>query len=628
MDFKQLAEAVVEQIGGISNISQVRNCSTRLRFDLKDYSLVNEDKLKKIKGVAGVVNKGGQFQVIIGTEVAHVREEIEKLGSIVQGDKEAGKNGAKSGIVNTVLDVICGSVTPVIPAFIAGGLFKAVLSLFVLFNLVSKTDQTYVLMNTIADATFYFMPILVAYAASKKFNCSTILSMTVAAILLHPNLIALRTAAKPVEFFGIPVVMANYASSIIPSILAVWFLSHVERFAERVTPKIVKVFVKPLLIISIVAPVTLIVLGPIGAIVGNGLTNVFIFLDGIGTWIVPTLIGFVYPLLVMTGMHWSLMPIFLQQIARQGYETLSGPGALASNTAQAAASLCVAIKTKNMEKRQLATSVGLTALMGITEPAMFGVTLTNKKILACVMAGGGIGGFFAGVTHLVRYAPGGASVETLPLYIGANPMNIIYAILTVVISFASTFVFTWIFGYREEKVEVEDKVEGREEIYNSSETQNLKNSPVYADVMMHSPVKGKIVDISEVPDPVFAEKMMGEGVAILPESDTICSPIKGRVLQVFETKHAVALKSDEDLEIIIHIGLETVNLKGEGFEVLVKEGDEINIGTELVKIDLQFLKSKGINPITPIIVVNHENKVITKSLGDKNLGDSIMRVAY
>lgn len=626
MDFKQLAEDVVEQIGGISNISQVRNCSTRLRFDLKDYSLVNEDKLKKVKGVAGVVNKGGQFQVIIGTEVAHVREEIEKLGSIVQDDNDVGKGKDKVGIINRILDVICGSVTPVIPAFIAGGLFKAVLSLFVLFNLVSKTDQTYVLMNTIADATFYFMPILVAYAASKKFNCSTILSMTVAAILLHPNLIAMRTAAKPVEFFGIPVVMANYASSIIPSILAVWFLSHVERFAEKVTPKIVKVFVKPLLILSIVAPVTLIVLGPIGAIVGNGLTNVFIFLDGIGTWIVPTLIGFVYPLLVMTGMHWSLMPIFLQQIARQGYETLSGPGALASNTAQAAASLCVAIKTKDMEKRQLATSVGLTALMGITEPAMFGVTLTNKKILACVMAGGGIGGFFAGVTHLVRYAPGGASVETLPLYIGANPMNFIYAVLTVVISFAATFILTWIFGYREEKVE--DKVNEKKENYNISEIKDGKTSPAYVKVMMHSPVKGKIVDISEVPDPVFAEKMMGEGVAILPESDTICSPVKGRVLQVFETKHAVALKSDEDLEIIIHIGLETVNLKGEGFQVLVKEGDEINIGTELVKIDLQFLEDKGINPITPIIVVNHENKVITKSLGDKNLGDSIMGVAY
>lgn len=622
MDFKQLAKDIVEQIGGLSNISQVRNCSTRLRFDLKDYSIVNEDRLKKIKGVAGVVNKGGQFQVIIGTEVAHVREEIEKLGSIVQGDKAAGKKGDKGGIVNTVLDVICGSVTPVIPAFIAGGLFKAVLSLFVLFNLVSKTDQTYVLMNTIADATFYFMPILVAYAASKKFNCSTILSMTVAAILLHPNLIALRTTAKPVHFFNIPVVMANYSSSIIPSILAVWFLSYVERFAERVTPKIVKVFVKPLLILAIVAPVTLIILGPIGSIIGNGLTNVFIFLDGIGTWIVPTLIGFVYPLLVMTGMHWSLMPIFLQQIAKQGYETLSGPGALASNTAQAAASLCVAIKTKNMEKRQLASSVGLTALMGITEPAMFGITLTNKRILACVMAGGGIGGFFAGITHLVRYAPGGASVETLPLYIGANPMNFVYAILTVIISFASTFVLTWIFGYKEEKVEYK-----AEETYNRSELQNVKTLPVYSEIMMHSPVKGKIVDISEVPDPVFAEKMMGEGVAILPESDIICSPIKGSVLQVFETKHAVALKSDEDLEIIIHIGLETVNLKGEGFEVLVKEGDEINIGTELVKIDLQFLKNKGINPITPIIVVNHENKVITKSLGYKNIGDSIMCIA-
>lgn len=468
MDFKQLAKIIVEEIGGVSNISQVSNCSTRLRFDLKDYSLINEDKLKKIKGVAGVVNRGGLFQVIIGTEVSHVREEIEKLGNIVQLNNTSSEN--KKGVVNSVLDVICGSVTPVIPAFIAGGLLKAVLSLLLLAGLVTKTGQTYQLVNTIADAAFYFMPILVAYSASKKFNCSTILSMTVAAILLHPNLIAMKTAAEPVHFFNIPVVMATYSSSIIPSILAVWLLSYVERFAEKVIPKMLKVFLKPLLILAIVAPITLIVLGPIGAIIGDGLTNIFLFLDQLGTWIVPTVIGFVYPLLVMTGMHWSLMPVFLQELATNGYETLSGPGALASNTAQAAASLCIAIKSKNIEKKQLAGSVGFTALMGITEPAMFGITLTDKKILLCVMTGGGIGGFFAGISGLVRYAPGGASLPTLPLYIGANPRNIIYAVLTLVISFVSTFVLTWLFGFKEDKIQ---------EVSSTDNVSNMKEMQTY-----------------------------------------------------------------------------------------------------------------------------------------------------
>ena len=307
---------------------------------------------------------------------------------------------------------------------------------------------------------------LVAYSASKKFNCSTILSMTVAAVLLHPNLIAMKAAAEPVHFFNIPVVMATYSSSIIPSILAVWLLSYVERFAEKVVPKMLKVFLKPLLILAIVAPITLIVLGPIGAIIGDGLTNIFLFLDQLGTWIVPTVIGFIYPLLVMTGMHWSLMPVFLQELATNGYETLSGPGALASNTAQAAASLCIAIKSKNIEKKQLAGSVGFTALMGITEPAMFGITLTDKKILLCVMTGGGIGGFFAGISGLVRYAPGGASLPTLPLYIGDNPRNIIYAVLTLLISFVSTFVLTWLFGFKEEKIQ---KFESTENVSNMKE---------------------------------------------------------------------------------------------------------------------------------------------------------------
>lgn len=472
MDFKPLAKSIVEKIGGINNISQVRNCSTRLRFDLKDYSLINEDKLKKLKGVIGVVNKGGQFQVIIGTEVSHVREEIEKLGNITQKNNYTNsKSKSKKGIINTILDVICGSVTPVIPAFIAGGLLKAVLALLLLAGLVSKGDQTYQLINTIADAAFYFMPIFVAYAASKKFNCNTILSMTVAAILLHPNLIAMKIAAKPVYFFNIPVVMATYASSIIPSILAVWLLSHVERFVKKITPKIIKVFMEPLLILAIVAPITLIVIGPIGAIIGEGLTNIFVSLDQLGTWIVPTVIGFVYPLLVMTGMHWSLMPVFLQELATNGYETLSGPGALASNTAQAAASLCVAIKSKNIEKKELAGSVGFTALMGITEPAMFGITLTDKKILLCVMTGGGIGGLFAGIEGLVRYAPGGASLPTLPLYIGANPKNIIIAVLTLIISFVSTFVLTWLFGFKESEIQ---KFESTDEVSDRKELQNAK----------------------------------------------------------------------------------------------------------------------------------------------------------
>lgn len=607
MNFKQLAQDITEQIGGIENINQVRNCSTRLRFDLKNYSKVNEDKLKKIKGVAGVVNKGGQFQVIIGTEVSHVREEIEKLGTIVEEKTEE----KKKGIINTVLDVICGSVTPVIPAFIGGGLLKAVLALLVLAGL-SKNDQTYQIVNTIADAAFYYMPILVAYSASKKFNCNSVLSMTVAAMLLHPNLLAMKAAGKAVHFFGIPVVMATYSSSIIPAILEVWFLSYVERFAEKVTPKVIKVFAKPLMILAIVAPVTLIVLGPIGTIIGNGLTDVFVYLDSLGTWIVPTIIGFVYPLLVMTGMHWSLMPVFLQEISKLGYETLSGPGALASNTAQAAASLCVAVKSKNLEKKELASSVGFTALMGITEPAMFGITLTSKKILLCVMTGGGIGGLFAGITGLVRYAPGGASLPTLPLYIGANPKNIIYAVLTLIISFISTFVLTWIFGFKEEAQE--------------------KNVDMAVDKKINeelsAPVNGSVIPLSEVKDETFAGEMMGKGIAIYPEDGKVCSPVNGKIIFVSDTLHAVAIKSDIGSEILIHIGIDTVELKGEYFHSHIKMGDSVRKGDLLIEFNKKQIIEKGYDAVIPIIITNtndYDNILVT----DKKrvvIGDSILKL--
>ncbi|MEM1486362.1 PTS transporter subunit EIIC [Oscillospiraceae bacterium PP1C4] len=446
MDYSKLASEIIERVGGSPNIQSVDNCATRLRFVLNNEEAASEKTLKRTKGVAGIAKSGGQFQVIIGTDVPNVKKEIDKLlGSGYQGTRPA----KKESIVNRLLDILSGSIMPMIPALTGAGLLKAFMALFVTLHWISKTDNIYIVLNFIADAAFYFMPIMVAYGASKKFNCNTILAMVCAGALIHPNFAALVKAGTEIRFLGIPVSLVSYGSTILPAIFSTWVMSYVEKAAEKVIPRFLKYFIKPLAIILVTSTISILFLAPLGNLIGNVLAQAINSLNAYGGWIIPTVIGACFPLLVMTGMHWSLAPIWLQSIAVSGSEILLGPGSLASNIAQGAASLCVALKTQDKEQRQIASSAGFTALMGITEPAMFGITVKYKGVLASVMIGGLVGGFFAGITGVVRYAAGGAGIALLPCFIGENPMNVVYAIATMVISFVVTFACTWVFGYKE-----------------------------------------------------------------------------------------------------------------------------------------------------------------------------------
>lgn len=596
MNARSVAEQVLKEVGGASNVKSVTHCVTRLRFNLNSIDKVNEENIKNISGVVGVVNKGGQYQVIIGPEVARVYSELMKLGNFDSGKVDNIKE-EKKGPLNTVLDVIAGIFAPIMPIIAGAGMIKALLSILTLFNLIDKSGNLYYFLNFIADSSYYFLPIFLAATAAKKFNCNMHMAMLMGAILLHPNFIALKETGGFVKVLGVPVKMVTYSSSVIPIILIVFVLSYIEKFVEKITPSMIKFIAKPLLTILIMTPISLVALGPLGGFIGDALVNVLLSIESIAPWILPTVIGAFMPFLVMTGMHYSLLPAYVNSLSTLGHESIIGPGNLPSNIAQGAAALCVAIKTKNKKLRQLAVSSGVTALLGVTEPALFGVNLRLKKPLIATTIGGGLGGLYAGVTGVLRFGGGGAGLAAIGLYVGDNPMNVINALISAAIAFVATFVILWYVGFDDIETEEDKKVNDIKEKQIVTDSSNINE-------IVCSPIKGNVIELDKVNDPVFAEGMMGKGIAIMPKEGKVFSPVNGKIASVFGSKHAIGIISEGGAEILIHVGIDTVQLEGKYFNAHVKAGDTVTSGQLLLEFDGEEIKKNGYDIVTPIIVTN------------------------
>lgn len=587
MDYKKLAGIILENVGGKENFSALTNCATRLRFNLKDDTKANTEKLKNTKGIMGVVNKGGQYQIIIGSDVANVCKAINEIANI-EGNASVEEEDNRSAVVK-VLDTIAGIFTPIIPAITGAGMLKAVMALLVSFKLIDTASQTYSILNFMADAAFYFLPFLLANSAAKKFKCNPYMAMTIAGVLMHPNFTAMINAAKEsgtgISFIGLPVTIATYSSSVIPIILGVWFMSFVEPIADKVSPNAIKFFTKPLITLIVAGIVTLVALGPLGNICGNGIAAGIAFLDQYAKWLVPFIVGTFSPLLVMTGMHYGLIPIGINNLATVGFDTVVGPGMLGSNIAQGAAALAVACKTKNKELKQLASSAGITGVCGITEPAMYGVTMKLKKPLIGVMVGGGLSGLFLGIFGVGRYTSGSPGLLALPGYIGTEGFkNITLACAGAAIAFVVSFIVTYFVGF--------------EDIVEDEKVEEVKDTVIYA------PIKGKCVELSEVNDPMFSEGMMGQGIAIIPEVGRVVAPVDGVISALFDTKHAIGITADDGAEILIHVGIDTVNLKGQYFNAKIKSGDRIRKGDLMLEFDIESIKKAGYEVITPVIITN------------------------
>lgn len=587
MDYQKLAQEILEKVGGKSNVNSLTHCATRLRFVLNDNGKANAEDIKAIKGVVGVANSGGQFQVIIGSDVAKVYQPIKDIVGAGENTQES----TPQRPLDKVLAIISGIFTPILPVITAAGMIKAVLSLLVVFKVVTTEDQNYQILNFIGDAGFYFLPVFLGATAAKQFKTNQYLGMLMGAILLHPTFTTMVAAFKEggdaISLFSIPFTATTYSSTVIPIILSVWFMSYVEKFADKISPKAIKFFSVPLIVALVTSVVTFSLLGPAGAIIGQWLGDFFKWLEGFGGWVVPTIVGIFSPFLVMTGTHYGLVSISINNRVTLGYDTVAPPGMLASNVSQGGAALAIAFKTKDPDKRALASSAGITAVFGITEPALYGVTLQNRAALIGTMVSGGIVGFFLGIFNARNFSGGSPGLLTLGSYIGDNTLKYFYtaligSILAVVISFVITYIL-----YKED---AQESVKEKESV-------NVTND-------LAAPVSGKVIPLEQVKDETFASGMLGQGVAIEPTDNIIYSPIEGTVETIFETKHAIGLKSADGLELLIHIGMDTVNLKGDGFKQLIKVGQKVQIGTPLMEVDFAKIKAAGYEIVTPMVITN------------------------
>ncbi|MEY8752777.1 beta-glucoside-specific PTS transporter subunit IIABC [Alkalicoccobacillus gibsonii] len=620
MNYQEIGQDILFHVGGEKNIQNLYHCSTRLRFTLKDGSLVDKDKLEAVSGVISVVQNDKNVQVIVGSNVGYVYREIQHLASWEDSSDSGNteKEIKKKFSIGQFFDLIAGIFQPIVPVIAGAGMLKVVLLLLTMTNVLSKEEQTYIVLNNIADAGFYFLPILIAYSSAIKFKVNPPLAIVASAVLLHPNMTALFTSGDPLALFAIPLTPANYGGQVVPIILIVWFMSYISKFAERVSPGPVKIFLTPLIIILITGPVALLALGPIGVFLGNGLTSGILFIQEQVGFIAIVILAVLMPIIVSLGIHKVFIPVMISSVANPGYDMLILVAHLCSNFAQSASSFAVALKSKNKKMKQIALSAGITASFGITEPAIYGVTMKLKKPLYAAMIGAGIAAVFAGLFELKAYVTVGPGLASLPMFIGEGN-NFLIAIITLAISFVATFIFAYIIGFDDPVSDDNGKVTDSKPEKNLSQSkQGTLLAPMHADV----------IALSEVQDEVFSSEMMGKGIALKPKESLLTSPVNGTVAALYESKHAIGIVSDEGVELLIHIGIDTVTMKGEGFEAFVSNGDRVVIGDKLIKFDESLILSNELDSTTMMIITNTKDyeHIEVISLGEVKSGEPLIKV--
>lgn len=625
LDYAKTAGTLLEKVGGAGNVASVTHCMTRLRFVLKDMTVPKDAEVEKVPGVIRVIKQGGQYQIVIGNEVSCVYKEISKLGNFAESSAEV-QEGPKENVFSRLCGFVAGCMTPLLPAMLGCGMIKVVLTLLTTFSLIDTTGSTYVILNAVGDAFFYFMPIMLANTTAKKLGSSPYLAMVVAGVMLHPDLINLFAQGNT-SYFGLPVTAATYSSSVLPVLLMVPIMKYIEQFADKVSPNMVKAFLKPLIVVFISVPIALVVIGPLGTIIGNYMATGINFMYSKAGWLSIMVLSAAMPFIVMTGMHYALVPICTISMATFGYDAILVITMFCSNLAQGAASMAVAVKSKDTNVKSTATASGISAIVaGVTEPAMYGITLKYKTPMIGAMAGAGAAGLYAGITHLVAYTMGGSpSVLSVIQMIGGTGWgNLINGVVALVISLVVSFTVTLLL-YKPEPVDggTDGSAAGKAE---EEQVQPVK--PIVEKIEILSPLSGEIVPLKEVADPVFAEGILGQGVAVRPSVGEVYAPADGVISAVIDSKHALGITTDSGAELLIHVGLDTVKLNGEGFEVMVNAGDHIKAGALLMKFDIEKIKAAGYDTITPVLVSNMAEFISLKATEEKKVshGQSLFTV--
>lgn len=600
-DYTSLAKKIVENIGGENNVISLVHCATRLRFKLIDENKVNMDVLKQTEGVITVMKAGGQVQVVIGNKVDTVYDAVLSCTNINAGKSEEMEDTGNKNLLNTLLETISGIFSPMLGVMCGAGMLKALLILCTTLNILTADMGTYKILYAAADSVFNFMPIILGYTAAKKFKCNPFIAMSIAMSLLYPTMTAAYSEGTKLTFLTIPVTLVSYASSVMPIIISVYVQSKLEKLLKKIIPEVCKLFLTPLLELSIMVPATFLVIGPFMDKFGKLLASGYTAIMGFNPIIAGGFVGLIWPAAVIFGLHWGFVPIVMNNIATYGRDTLfviTGP----NNMAQAGAALGVFLKTKDKKLKELSGSAAFSAVLaGITEPAIYGVTLPYKRPFA-------IAAVFSSIAGMIVAAAGtscptllGTSILSLPGYIGPGFIGFVIA---CAIAYFGSAICTYLFGFNDSMLP-QNKVE-----------------------TISSPATGEMIALEDVNDPIFSSKAMGEGVAFKLTDGHIYSPVDSEVIMAAKTGHAVGLKSNNGAEVLIHIGMDTVNMNGEGFNVLVKEGQKVSVGDLLVEADLEAIEKAGYDNVTPIIITNttEYKEIVPVSYGAKTAKEEIIEV--
>ncbi len=651
-NYDALAKMIIKDVGGKDNVISVVHCTTRLRFKLKDEKKANDDALKDTDGVVTVVKAGGQYQVVIGNEVADVYEAVLKEGGFSGGGQVADDDldDSNMNLMDKAIDLISGIFTPILGPMAAAGMIKGLTAMCASFGWLAKTSGTYEVLYAIGDGFFYFLPLILAITSAKKFKVDRFTAITIGAAMCYPAMVAMNSSKKVLfdlfngtflhsqvhaTFLGIPIISMNYTSTVIPIILAVWFASVVEKWCKKWIPTVVKTFLVPFVTLLIVVPLTFLIIGPLATWIGNALAAITSAVYNFSPVLAGILLGGFWQVFVIFGVHWGFVAVMMSNIAALDYDPILGLS-LGASFAQIGVVLAILLQTKDQKLKGIALPAFLSGIFGVTEPAIYGVTLPRKKpfVLSCIAAG--IGGGLIGFFGTKMYMMGGMGVFVIPAAIGPKTgvdMSVYGLMIAMAVSFVLGFILQMVLGkksvdqaYDEKQAKTVQEVANQADTIAKAAPSLASTSDLNVSTELVSPLAGELLPLSEVKDEVFSSGAMGEGVAVEPSEGVLHAPADGKVVMTFPTGHAIGMKTSDGAEILMHIGMDTVNLQGHGFETLVAKGDEVKAGDELVKFDIDAIHAKGYVVTTPIVVTNSKDyeKITVVSQGNVKVGQEIL----
>lgn len=651
-NYDALAKTIIQDVGGKDNVISVVHCTTRLRFKLRDEKRANDDALKDTDGIVTVVKAGGQYQVVIGNEVADVYDAVLKEGGFSGGGQVADDDldDSNMSVMDRAIDLISGIFTPILGPMAAAGMIKGLTAMCASFGWLSKTSGTYEVLYAIGDGFFYFLPLILAITSAKKFKVDRFTAITIGAAMCYPAMVAMNSSKKVLfdlfngtflhsqvhaTFLGIPIISMNYTSTVIPIILAVWFASIIEKWCKKWIPTVVKTFLVPFVTLLIVVPLTFLIIGPLATWIGNGLAAITSAVYNFSPVLAGVLLGGFWQVFVIFGVHWGFVAVMMSNIAALGYDPILGLS-LGASFAQIGVVLAILLQTKDQKLKGIAFPAFLSGIFGVTEPAIYGVTLPRKKpfILSCIAAG--VGGGLIGFFGTKMYMMGGMGVFVIPAAIGPKTgvdMSVYGLMIAMAVSFVLGFILQMALGkksvdqaYDEKQAKTVQEVASQADAIAKAAPSLASTSDLNVSTELVSPLDGELLPLSEVKDEVFSSGAMGEGVAVEPSEGILHAPADGKVVMTFPTGHAIGMKTSDGAEILMHIGMDTVNLQGHGFETLVAKGDEVKASDELVKFDIDAIQSKGYVVTTPIVITNSKDyeKITVVSQGKVKVGQEIL----